>query len=69
MAETIEIPADLVWHQLPDALHVRLHRLLDKQDVDEGLISEERREAEALVELSEFLSLLNLRVTRVTRQP
>ena len=47
----------------------RLHHLLDKQDVDEGLTPEEQREAEALVELSEFISLLNLRAKRVARQP
>jgi hypothetical protein len=69
MVETIEIPADLVWHKLPEALHARLHHLLDKQDVGEGLTPEEQREAEALVELSEFLSLLNLRARRVAPQP
>ena len=69
MVETIEIPADLVWQKLPDSLHARLHHLLDKQDIDEGLTPEEQREAEALVELSEFISLLNLRARRVARQP
>jgi hypothetical protein len=65
MVETIEIPADLVWQKLPDSLHARLHHLLDKQDVGEGLTLEEQREAEALVELTEFISLLNLRARRV----
>jgi hypothetical protein len=69
MVETIEIPADLVWQKLPDPLQARLHHLLDKQDLGEGLTPEERREAEALVELSEFISLLNLRARRVARQP
>ena len=69
MVETIEIPADLVWQKLPDPLHARLHHLLDKQDIGEGLTPEEQREAEALVELSEFISLLNLRTRRVARQP
>jgi hypothetical protein len=69
MVETIEIPADLVWQKLPDSLHARLHHLLDKQDIGEGLTPEEQREAEALVELSEFISLLNLHARRVARQP
>jgi hypothetical protein len=69
MVETIEIPADLVWQKLPDSLHARLHHLLDKQDIGEGLTLEEQREAEALVELSEFISLLNLHARRVGRQP
>ena len=68
MVETVEIPIDLVWERLPDSLHARLHHLLDKQDVGEGLTPEEQREAEALVELSEFISLLNLRARRVAGQ-
>jgi len=55
MVETIEIPANLVWQKLPDSLHARLHHLLDKQDVGAGLTAEEQSEAEALVELSEFI--------------
>jgi len=69
MVETIEIPADLLWQKLPDSLHARLHHLLDKQDIGDGLTLDEQREAEALVELSEFISLLNLRARRVARQP
>ena len=69
MVETIEIPANLVWQKLPDSLHARLHHLLDKQDIGDGLTLDEQREAEALVELSEFISLLNLRAKRVARQP
>jgi hypothetical protein len=69
MVETIEIPADLIWQKLPDPLHARLHHLLDKQDIGAGLTPEEKREAEALVELSEFISLLNLRARRTSRQP
>jgi hypothetical protein len=69
MVETIEIPVDLVWQKLPDSLHARLHHLLDRQDIGEGLSAEEQQEAEALVELSEFISLLNLQARRVARQP
>jgi hypothetical protein len=50
--------------RLPQALHDRLHALLDKQDAGKMLTSEERQEAEALVELAEWLSLLYLRATR-----
>jgi hypothetical protein len=67
MVETIEIPASLVWQKLPDSLHRRLHHLLDKQDIGDGLTPEEQQEAQALVELSEFISLLNLRARRVGR--
>jgi hypothetical protein len=65
MVETIEIPVDLVWQKLPDPLHARLHHLLDRQDIGEGLTAEEQREAAARVELSEFISLLNLQARRV----
>jgi len=68
MVETIEIPVDLVWQKLPDSLHARLHHLLDKQDIVQGLTPEVQRETEALVELSEWVSLLNLRARRLRRQ-
>lgn len=61
MIDTIEIPRDLVYFELPDAVQARLQYLLDRQDAGEELSPEERREAEGLVELAEFLSLLNLR--------
>jgi len=61
MLDTIEIPRELVHFQLPEAVHARLQHLLDRQDAGETLTSEERNEAEGLVELAEFLSLLNLR--------
>ena len=61
MVDTIEIPRELLHFQLPEAVHARLQRLLDRQDAGETLSLEERNEAEGLVELAEFLSLLNLR--------
>lgn len=64
MAETIEIPANLAHFQLPDAVQERLQFLLDRQDSGEVLTQAERREAEGLVELSEFLSLLHLHSQR-----
>ncbi len=67
MIETIEIPAELVRFRLPNGLQARLEHLLDRQDAGEGLTADERREAEGLVELAEFLSLLQLRARRVTQ--
>ena len=47
--------------RLPHGLQSRLHDLLDRQDAGAKLTAEERLEAENLVELSDFLSLLQLR--------
>lgn len=47
--------------RLPDALQTRLHDLLDRQDSGQPLSSTERGEADSLVELADFLSLLHLR--------
>ena len=66
MLDTIEIPRELVHFQLPEAVQARLQHLLDRQDAGEALTPEERNEAEGLVELAEFLSLLNLRAKRKT---
>lgn len=68
MAETIEIPAELAQFQLPEAVQARLQFLLDRQDAGEVLTQTERQEAEGLVELVEFLSLLRLRSQRVIQQ-
>jgi hypothetical protein len=64
MIDTIEIPLSLAHLRLPPAVQSRLHHLLDRQDMGEPLQPEEREEAEGLVALAEFLSLLNLRATR-----
>ncbi len=61
MLKTIEIPVELAHFQLPDTVQARLQFLLDRQDAGLELTIEERNEAEGLVELAEFLSLLNLR--------
>jgi hypothetical protein len=42
-------------------LHRRLHELLDRQDRDGKLSPLERREASALTELVDMLSLMRLR--------
>lgn len=68
MAEIIEIPVELTLFQLPEGVRERLTSLLDRQDAGEGLTQAERQEAEGLVELSEFLSLLRLRSQRVKQQ-
>lgn len=68
MLEVIEIPLELTQFQLPHAVQARLQYLLDCQDAGNTLSQAERQEAEGLVELAEFLSLLRLRSTRVTKQ-
>jgi hypothetical protein len=67
MPEVIEIPIELTHFQLPKAVHNRLQLLLDRQDSGEILTLEEKHEAEGLVELAEFLSLLHLRSQRVVQ--
>lgn len=67
MPEVIEIPIELTHFQLPVAVHDRLQLLLDRQDSGETLTLGERHEAEGLVELAEFLSLLHLRSQRVAQ--
>jgi len=61
---TIDVPSELTDFRLPDAVQARLQHLLDQQDSGELLTSDERLEAEGLVELAELLSLLRLRVIR-----
>jgi hypothetical protein len=68
MPEIIEIPIELTRFQLPQAVQARLQFLLDRQDEGNKLSQSECQEAEGLVELSEFLSLLSLRSTRVMKQ-
>jgi hypothetical protein len=60
MLEVIEIPFELTQFQLPDGVQARLHSLLDRQDEGGSLSQSEQQEAEGLVELAEFLSLLRL---------
>lgn len=67
MPEVIEIPIELTRFQLPQAVNARLQLLLDRQDEGTQLSQAERQEAEGLVELAEFLSLLRLRSQRVMK--
>lgn len=51
---------------LPEAIAARLQPLLDRQDAGQPLTPEERAEGEELVNLAEFLRLLQLRAERPT---
>lgn len=55
------IESELAQFELPLAVQQRLQTLLDRQDQGEELTRSEYDEAEGLVELAEFLSLLKLR--------
>ena len=57
----LDLPGDLRKFRLPAALHARLQELLDRQDEDGKLNRAERREAKALTELADMLSLMKLR--------
>lgn len=60
----LEMPSDLEQFTLPPGVNQRLQCLLDKQDRGEELTSDERAEAEALVDFADMLSLLKLRAQR-----
>ncbi len=64
----IDLPNDWKRMQLPPALNARLHDLLDRQDREGKLSRQEKREARALVELTETFSLLRLRAKRAAKQ-
>jgi hypothetical protein len=54
--------------RLPEALQERLQNLLDLQDAQGSLSSQERREAEALVQLVDMLALVRLRADTVQKR-
>jgi hypothetical protein len=60
----LDLPRDWKRFRLPPALDDRLQELLDRQDRNGKLSRRERREAEALVELTDMLALMKLRVRR-----
>lgn len=62
----LPVPAGLSGFKLPPGVQRRLRTLLDQQDAGTPLTAAERREAEGLVELVEFLSLLKLRAGRAS---
>jgi hypothetical protein len=60
----LPMPAGISEFRLPPGVKRRLTSLLDRQDSGTPLTASERREAEGLVEMAEFLSLLKLRAKR-----
>jgi hypothetical protein len=64
----LDLPSDWQKFRLPAALDVRLQELLDRQDHEGKLTRSERREAEALTELADMLSLMKLRAERASRK-
>ncbi len=63
----VDLPADLSRFRLPDAVAARLQSLLDRQEAGQPLTVPERDEAEGLVDLAEFLTLLRLRAERMAQ--
>jgi hypothetical protein len=61
----IEVPDDLARFHMPEAVQARLQHLLDRQEAGEALSEAERQEAEGLVDLTELLSLLQIRSERL----
>ncbi len=57
----LDLPRDWRRFRMPPALHERLQDLLDRQDREGKLPPRERREAKALVELVDMLSLMKAR--------
>ncbi|HSH03783.1 MAG TPA: hypothetical protein VLL52_14810 [Anaerolineae bacterium] len=68
MLMQLTVDENLIHFKLPSAVHARLQHLLDRQDNGVLLTNDERKEAEGLVELAEFLSLLQLRAKRINQE-
>jgi hypothetical protein len=64
----MQLPKEWRKFRLPRALHDRLQELLDRQDETGKLSPKERREAAALVELADMLSLMQLRAKLTIKQ-
>lgn len=60
----LDLPEDLAQFRLPNAVASRLQDLLDRQDSGAVLSEQERNEAEGLVNLAEYLTLLRMRAER-----
>ena len=60
----VEMPDDIQRFRLPAGVQARLQELLDRQDSGQSLTEVERSEAEGLVELADWLTLLRLRAER-----
>jgi hypothetical protein len=61
----VDLPDDLARFRLPDGVDARLQELLDRQDAGVPLSPQERDEAEGLVNLADFLTLLRRRSERL----
>lgn len=68
MIVEIEMPEGWEKFRLPEGLHRRLHELLDRQDQGQSLTAQEREEAQGLVDMAEWLSLLRLHARRIARE-
>ena len=65
----LDLPKDWRTFRLPPALNDRLQELLDRQDQHGKLSPRERREALALTELVDLLSLMQLRSRLAASRP
>ena len=68
VAVELEFLEDWQALRLPEALEERLQDLLDRQDEQGSLSSQERREAEALVQLVDMLALMRPRAEAVQKR-
>ena len=64
----VDLPEDWANFNLPPALNARLTALLDQLDRTGVLVDTEQREADALCELVDMLTLLKLRAERASRK-
>lgn len=63
----MKMPEEVKSFRLPRALDRRLHDLLDRQSSGLKLTTRERQEAEALVELTQNLSILQMKARLASR--
>lgn len=64
---TIDVKKDAPMFRLPRGVKARLTQLLDKQDSGARLTRAERSEAEGLVEIAHWVSLLKIRAESAKR--
>ena len=60
----VRVPDELGRCRMPEGVQARLQALLDQQDAGTPLTDAERSEAEGLVTIADFLSILRLRTER-----
>jgi hypothetical protein len=68
IAIELKMPKDWRQFRLPPALHDRLQELLDRQDQNGKLLPKEKREAKALTELVDMLSIMKARAALAARR-